>query len=31
MIVRGFSSAGISDVVQNTENIYEKIENPFSE
>ena len=31
IIVRGFSSAGTSGAVQNTENIYEKIENPFRE
>ena len=28
-IVRGFNSAGISKAVQNSEDIYEKIENPF--
>ena len=31
MIVRGFNSAGISEAVQNAEDIYEKIENPFRE
>ena len=31
MIVRGFNSAGISEAVQNAENIYEKTENPFRE
>ena len=31
MIVRGFNSAGISERVQNAEDIYEKIENPFRE
>ena len=31
MIVRGFSSASISEAVQNPEDIYEKIENPFRE
>ena len=30
-IVRGFSSAGILEAVQNAEDIYEKIENPFRE
>ena len=29
MIVRGFSSRGISEAVQNVQDIYEKIENPF--
>ena len=29
MIVRGFNSAGISEAVQNAEDIYERIENPF--
>ena len=29
MIVRGFHSAGISEAVQNVEDIYEKNENPF--
>ena len=31
MIVRGFNSAVISEAVQNAEDIYEKIENPFRE
>ena len=31
MIVRGFNSAGILEVVQNAEDIYEKIDNPFRE
>ena len=31
MIFRGFSSVDISEVVQNTEDIYEKIENSFRE
>ena len=31
MIVRGFNSAGISEAVQNAQDIYEKIENPFRE
>ena len=31
MIVRGFNSAGILEAVQNAEDIYEKIENPFRE
>ena len=31
MIVRGFNSAGISEAVQNAEDIYENIENPFRE
>ena len=31
IIVRGFNSVGISGAVQNTEDIYEKIENPFRE
>ena len=31
MIVRGFNSAGISEAVQNAEDIYEKNENPFRE
>ena len=31
MIARGFDSAGILGVVQNAEDIYEKIENPFRE
>ena len=31
MIVKGFNSAGISGTVQNAEDIYEKIENPFRE
>ena len=31
MIVRGFNSAGISETVENTEDIYEKVENPFRE
>ena len=31
MIVGGFDSAGITEAVQNTENIYEKIVNPFKE
>ena len=29
MIARGFNSAGILEAVQNAEDIYEKIENPF--
>ena len=29
MIARGFNSAGISEIVQNAEDIYEKIENPY--
>ena len=31
MIVRGFNSAGILEVVQNAEDVYEKIDNPFRE
>ena len=31
IIVRGFNSAGISEAVQNIEDIYEKIENLFRE
>ena len=31
MIVKGLNSASISEVVQNAEHIYEKIENPFRE
>ena len=31
MIVSGFNSVGISQAVQNAEDIYEKIENPFRE
>ena len=31
MIVGGFDSAGITEAVQNAENIYEKIVNPFKE
>ena len=31
MIVTGFSSSGISEAVQNAEDIYEKNENPFIE
>ena len=31
MIVRGFNSTGISEAVQNAEDIYENIENPFRE
>ena len=31
MIVSGFNSAGISEAVQNAEEIYEKIENPLRE
>ena len=31
MIVRWFDSAGISEAVQNAEDIYENIENPFRE
>ena len=31
MMVRGLSSAGISEAVQNVDDIYEKIENPFKE
>ena len=31
IIVRGFNSVGISGAVQNTEDFYEKIENPFRE
>ena len=31
MIVRGFNSAGISEAVQNAEDIYENTENPFRE
>ena len=31
MIVRGLNSAGISETVQNAEDIYEKIENLFRE
>ena len=27
----GFNSAGISEIVQNAEDIYEKIENPYRE
>ena len=30
-IVNGFNFAGISEAVQNAEDIYEKIENPFRE
>ena len=29
MIDRGFNSAGIAEAVQNTEDIFEKNENPF--
>ena len=29
MIARGFNSAGILEAVQNAEDIYDKIENPF--
>ena len=29
MIARGFNSTGILEAVQNAEDIYEKIENPF--
>ena len=31
MIVRGFNSAGISEAVQNAEDIYENTENTFRE
>ena len=31
MIVRGFNSTGISEAVQNAENIYEKNKNPIRE
>ena len=31
MVVRGFNSAGISQALQNAEEIYEKRENPFRE
>ena len=31
VIVRGFNSAGISEAVQNVEDIYEKSETPFRE
>ena len=31
MVARGFNSVGISEAVQNVEDIYEKIENPFRE
>ena len=31
MVVRGFNSAGISQALQNAEEIYEKLENPFRE
>ena len=28
---KGFDSAGVSEAVQNAEDIYEKVENPFKE
>ena len=31
MIIKGFDSAGVSEAVQNAEDIYEKVENPFKE
>ena len=31
MIFRGFNSAGISEAVQNADESYEKIQNPFRE
>ena len=31
MTVRGFNSAGVSETVQNADDIYEQIENPFRE
>ena len=31
MIIKGFDSAGVSEAVQNAEDIYKKVENPFKE